>query len=126
MNQLESSSVTRGRGKNKRIWTYYEDEELIKALYEISLDPKWKSEGGFKNGYCSVLENELKARLPGCGLSAIPHIESRVRHFRTKYGSIEVMLAKSGFNQMTMLFALPETLRREFILNMIADEAQRK
>ncbi|AQL04041.1 hypothetical protein ZEAMMB73_Zm00001d046283 [Zea mays] len=60
-------------------------------------DPKWKREGGFKNGYCSVLENELKARLPGCGLSAIPHIESRVRHFRTKYGAIEVMLAKSGF-----------------------------
>ncbi|AQK55170.1 hypothetical protein ZEAMMB73_Zm00001d051813 [Zea mays] len=89
MNQSESSSVARGRGKNKRIWTYYEDEELIKALYEISLDPKWKSEGGFKNGYCSVLENELKARLPGCGLSAIPHIESRVRHFRTKYGAIE-------------------------------------
>ncbi|AQK76490.1 hypothetical protein ZEAMMB73_Zm00001d018570 [Zea mays] len=98
MNQSESSSVARGRGKNKRIWTYYEDEELIKALYEISLDPKWKSEGGFKNGYCSVLENELKARLPGCGLSAIPHIESRVRHFRTKYGAIDVMLAKSGFN----------------------------
>lgn len=98
MNQSESSSVARGRGKNKRIWTYYEDEELIKSLYEISLDPKWKSEGGFKNGYCSVLENELKARLPGCGLSAIPHIESRVRHFRTKYGAIEAMLAKSGFN----------------------------
>ncbi|ONM18755.1 hypothetical protein ZEAMMB73_Zm00001d004343 [Zea mays] len=87
-----------GKRENKRIWTYYEDEELIKALYEISFDPKWKSEGGFKNGYCYVLENELKARLPGCGLSAIPHIESRVRHFRTKYGAIEVMLAKSGFN----------------------------
>lgn len=87
-----------GKRENKRIWTYYEDEELIKSLYEISLDPKWKSEGGFKNGYCSVLENELKARLPGCGLSAIPHIESRVRHFRTKYGAIEAMLAKSGFN----------------------------
>ncbi|AQK70537.1 hypothetical protein ZEAMMB73_Zm00001d016357, partial [Zea mays] len=77
-----------GKRENKRIWTYYEDEELIKSLYEISLDPKWKSEGGFKNGYCSALENKLKARLPGCGLSAIPHIESRVRHFRTKYGAI--------------------------------------
>ncbi|KAL5647394.1 hypothetical protein ACJX0J_041749, partial [Zea mays] len=88
---ITSSSVARGRGKNKRIWTYYEDEELIKALYEISLDPKWKSEGGFKNGYCSVLENELKARLPVCGLSAIPHIESRVRHFRTKYEDCPVV-----------------------------------
>ncbi|KAL5652380.1 hypothetical protein ACJX0J_037838, partial [Zea mays] len=34
----------------------------------------------------------------GCGLTAIPHIESRVRHFRTKYGAIEVMLANSGFS----------------------------
>ncbi|KAL5683663.1 hypothetical protein ACJX0J_010048, partial [Zea mays] len=147
---LASSSVARGRGKNKRIWTYYEDEELIKALYEISLDPKWKSEGDFKNGYCSVLENELKARLPGCGLSAIPHIESRKQqyeahckdnpdakglygiafpHFDTLaaiYGKDIATgegvegLGEAVPNQMTMLFALPETLRREFILNMIA------
>ncbi|PVH38742.1 hypothetical protein PAHAL_5G340900 [Panicum hallii] len=82
MNQSESSSSARGRGKNKRIWTYYEDED----------------EGGFKNGYCSVLKNALTTKLPGSGLTAIPHIESRVRHFRTKYGAIEVMLAKSGFN----------------------------
>uniref|UniRef100_A0A804NSH8 Myb/SANT-like domain-containing protein n=1 Tax=Zea mays TaxID=4577 RepID=A0A804NSH8_MAIZE len=34
----------------------------------------------------------------GCGLTSIPHIESRVRHFRTKYGAIEVMLANSGFS----------------------------
>lgn len=88
MNQSESSSSARGRGKSKRIWTYY----------ELPLDPKWKSEGGFKNGYCSVLKNALTTKLPGSGLTAIPHIESRVRHLRTKYGAIEVMLAKSGFN----------------------------
>ena len=44
------------------------------------------------------MKNILASKLPGCGLTAIPHIESRVRHFRTKYGAIDVMLAKSGFN----------------------------
>uniref|UniRef100_I1NZY1 Myb/SANT-like domain-containing protein n=1 Tax=Oryza glaberrima TaxID=4538 RepID=I1NZY1_ORYGL len=98
MEHLGSSSIVRGRGKNKRIWTYFEDEELIKALFEIALDPSWKSEGGFKNGYCQVLENVLAKKLPNSGLTAVPHIESRVRHFRTKFGAIEVMLTKSGFS----------------------------
>uniref|UniRef100_J3M572 Uncharacterized protein n=1 Tax=Oryza brachyantha TaxID=4533 RepID=J3M572_ORYBR len=33
----------------------------------------------------------------GCGLTVVPHIESRARHFRTKFGAIKVMLNKSGF-----------------------------
>nr|QWW20796.1 hypothetical protein Xa7_IRBB7.3 [Oryza sativa Indica Group] len=77
MEHLGSSSIVRGRGKNKRIWTYFEDEELIKQLFEIALDPSWKSEGGFKNGYCQVLENVLAKKLPSSGLTAVPHIESR-------------------------------------------------
>ncbi|KAL5676858.1 hypothetical protein ACJX0J_012989, partial [Zea mays] len=97
MDILEGSIAVRGRGKNKRKWIPVEDDELIKALVDVSLDPRWRSDGSFKNGYTSVLEARLAEKLPDSKISATPHIESRLRYFKTKYSALEQMLNKSGF-----------------------------
>lgn len=87
----------RGRGRNKRFWTYDEDAILIKCLHELAFDPKWRSESGFKNGYMNKLEEMIKRLLPNCGLKADPHIESRIKHWSEKYSALAEMLSTSGF-----------------------------
>jgi hypothetical protein len=83
-------------GENKRKWIRVEDDELIKALVDVSFDPRW-SDGSFKNGYTSVLEARLAEKLPDSRISATSHIDSRLRYFKTKYSALEQMLNKSGF-----------------------------
>uniref|UniRef100_A0A803N5Y7 Myb/SANT-like domain-containing protein n=1 Tax=Chenopodium quinoa TaxID=63459 RepID=A0A803N5Y7_CHEQI len=93
--KMEASN--RGRGKNKRYWTYEEDAVLIRYLHELSCDPKWKCENGFKNGYMNKLEEMINGVLPNCGLRAVPHIESRIKHWSEKYSAFAEMLSTSGF-----------------------------
>lgn len=87
----------RGRGRNKRYWTAQEDEVLLQSLLEISHNPRWKSENGFKSGYMNRLEAMLIEKMPGCDLKAEPHIESRLKHWSEKYCAIAEMLGTSGF-----------------------------
>ncbi|KQK14920.1 uncharacterized protein LOC100836505 isoform X1 [Brachypodium distachyon] len=99
MDQSESSKIVRGRGRNKRKWTGDEDEELVKALCEVSLDPRFKVEGGgFKNCYSQGIESLLAQRLPGRGIKASPHVDSRLKVLKRKFYSIKDMLASPGFS----------------------------
>ncbi|KAM6556491.1 hypothetical protein CsatB_003510 [Cannabis sativa] len=54
----------RGRGKNKHYWTLEQDNALIDCLLELSRNPTWRADCGFKNGYLQQIESMLEAKLP--------------------------------------------------------------
>ncbi|RLN33464.1 uncharacterized protein C2845_PM03G14690 [Panicum miliaceum] len=99
MNHTQSPRIVRRRGRNKRKWTAEEDEELVKALCQVSTDPRYKVEGGgFKNCYSQVIQSILAQKLPGHGIKASPHVDSRLKVMKQKYYSIKDMLASPGFS----------------------------
>ncbi|XP_057530513.1 uncharacterized protein LOC130808954 [Amaranthus tricolor] len=93
----ESSASGGGRGKNKRFWTAQEDKALVEALSELAVDPHWRCENGFRSSYMVRLEELIGKALPGCGLKALPHIDSRLKTLVAKFRAISQMLNTSGF-----------------------------
>ncbi|KAL2935548.1 5'-methylthioadenosine/S-adenosylhomocysteine nucleosidase [Bienertia sinuspersici] len=95
---MEESSASGGlRGKNKHFWTNEEDKALVAALHELSSDPHWKCDNGFRNGYMIRLEEVISKAMPECGLKATPHIDSRLKTLVSKFRAILAMLETSGF-----------------------------
>ncbi|KAL6285522.1 hypothetical protein ACE6H2_009912 [Prunus campanulata] len=92
-----SGKVKGGRGQNKRYWTTKEDNTLMECLMELHQNTNWRGDSGFKNGYLNKLETMLEVKLPNSGLKASPHIESRVKTLKGKYGALADALSQSGF-----------------------------
>uniref|UniRef100_A0A803N7K7 DDE Tnp4 domain-containing protein n=1 Tax=Chenopodium quinoa TaxID=63459 RepID=A0A803N7K7_CHEQI len=91
----ESSASGSGRGRNKRFWTTKEDRVLVSALLELAVDPHWRCDNGFRSGYMVRLEEVINNALPGCGLKASPHIDSRLKTLVAKFRTIFQMLNTS-------------------------------
>ena len=66
-------------------------------MLELSIDPHWKAESDFRNGYMTRLEELIGKAIPGCGLKATPHIDSRLKTLTGKFRAICEMLGNSGF-----------------------------
>ncbi|XP_062088961.1 uncharacterized protein LOC133795528 [Humulus lupulus] len=96
----------RGRGQNKHYWTPIEENALIDCLLELSQNPTWRADFGFKNGYLQQIEIMLETKLQRSGLKASPHIESCIKTSKGKYCCLTEMLSLSGFgwdNEHVML-----------------------
>ncbi|KAI5316737.1 hypothetical protein L3X38_036444 [Prunus dulcis] len=94
-----SEKVKGGRGQNKRDWTTNEDNTLMECLMELHQNTNWRGDSGFKNGYLNILETMLEVKLPNSGLRASPHIESKVKTLKGKYGALDDALSQSGFGE---------------------------
>ncbi|KAI8534250.1 hypothetical protein RHMOL_Rhmol10G0075300 [Rhododendron molle] len=79
----------------RRLWTHKEEECLLAAMMEC-ISEKYRAHNGFKPGYFNEVEKELKKKLPGTTLKAVPNIESKVKTWKKMYALILDITRISG------------------------------
>ena len=59
----------------------------------------------------------MESKLPGCGILANPHIESRIKTLKTKYVAVAEMLNQSGFswNEQEMMLVCEKSVYIEWV-----------
>ncbi|KAG6530087.1 hypothetical protein ZIOFF_012308 [Zingiber officinale] len=97
--------------KNKHQWSAIEDVALIEALMQLNNagDLRNKNEKGFRPGHGLKLQQMLEVSLPGYGIKAKPHIESRLRTFQklhNTHGDAEQFRYKSltYYEELSIIF----------------------
>jgi hypothetical protein len=97
--------TTRGSSKTKVpkfFWTPVQDVALVECLQQLALDDHWNVDSSFRSGYLQELEKMIEQKLPGCGIKAIPHIESRVKTLKRHALAIQEMITQEvGLRGMT-------------------------
>ncbi|KAI8539083.1 hypothetical protein RHMOL_Rhmol09G0153500 [Rhododendron molle] len=94
-NEVEVVDVGRPSKQKRRSWKKVEEDALMKC--RLNEEGKWKSENGFRTGYFTHLQKELQKVLPGCTLQANPHIDSKVKHWKSVWAKLVDIIGLSGF-----------------------------
>ncbi|KAI8574848.1 hypothetical protein RHMOL_Rhmol01G0385600 [Rhododendron molle] len=93
---VEVVEVERPTKQTRRSWRKTEEDALMKCMLSEEAE-RWKAENGFKTGYFTHLEKELRKVIPGCTLKAHPHIDSKVRYWKSLWAKIVDITNLSGF-----------------------------
>lgn len=98
--RMESEVGTQARGKGKardrRKWTKQEEEYLVEILEDL-VRRGYSRDNGFKSGTHVEVEKKFEEKLPGCGIKANPHIESKMKVLKKHYLLVTDMLGHTGF-----------------------------
>ncbi|KAI8568457.1 hypothetical protein RHMOL_Rhmol02G0201000 [Rhododendron molle] len=82
--------------QKRRSWRKVDKDALTKCMLNEEGE-KWKSENGFRMGYFTHLQKELQKVLSGCNFKANPHIDSKVKHWKSIWARIVDITGLSGF-----------------------------
>ncbi|KAI8538742.1 hypothetical protein RHMOL_Rhmol09G0127500 [Rhododendron molle] len=93
---VEVVEVERPTKQTRRSWRKTEEDALMKCMLSEEAE-RWKAENGFKTGYVTHLEKELREVIPGCTLKTHPHIDSKVRYWKSLWAKIVDITNLSGF-----------------------------
>lgn len=91
------SHTTGNKTGSRRAWTKDEEEAMLNILDAVVANGGRADNDTFKSGSYKYIENELEKLLPGSGLKAYPHIDSKIRIWKKSYGVIFDMLNTSDF-----------------------------
>ncbi|KAG8367428.1 hypothetical protein BUALT_Bualt16G0070800 [Buddleja alternifolia] len=96
-----SSQISKAKGPMKtcdqlrRSWTRPKDKVLLASLKDI-VASGWESNNGFCTRYLCELEQAMIKSFMGTNLCAQPYINSKIHTWKKQYGSLFVMMDKSG------------------------------
>ena len=88
MDQQSDISIQGG----KHVWTPEEDKILVECLVELKNEQKFMQDCHFKPGHLQAIEGMMVERLPGCGLKANPHVQSRIKTVKNAWAVVHDMV----------------------------------
>lgn len=97
MNFEPTEQPTAETKAKRRTWKKIEEDALIRCMRNEYSD-KWSADNSFKAGFFTLIEKELTKLLPNTDIRANPHIDSKVKYWKTIYNLITDILRVSGFS----------------------------
>ncbi|KAL5742138.1 hypothetical protein ACOSP7_028870 [Xanthoceras sorbifolium] len=92
-----SENVIKGKSKQRRAWTIFEEESFLTVLEDLVANGKRYDTGNFKAGSLAQMEKALNQICPGSNLKANLHIESKLKKWKKNYSAIYDMMNTSGY-----------------------------
>ncbi|CAN1316277.1 hypothetical protein LINPERPRIM_LOCUS30013 [Linum perenne] len=97
-------------------WNDKMDDAFISCLRDLVKEGHIEN-GSCKQGVFKEIENMMELKIKGCGVKALPHVRSRLTHFKKKFGAMHMMRSESGFgwNEAKQCIEVDDDVFKEYV-----------